>query len=211
MGNESDFQDVDKYGEPHQVPLVLANNTTLKGYGHLVQDFDTEEVEITTWPQMPGRRPLRPGTGRGGGVWEHDLLYVTKNKHLAVGLMPINDPTNVFARIPDAAAANRDFAFVRKLNYHPDGGQVFYPKDPGTAFVMLLALPGDQVKLEDIVAFYFDGTCGLQIHADVWHAFTLPATESRAVFRNKQGRVLAIVDLDTVEEFGKFLQVPLKP
>ena len=51
---------------------------------------------------------------------------------------------------------------TREANYHPDGGQVFFPvtKEP---FVLLLALPGDDIKLEDFVAFYCDGSCGVQI------------------------------------------------
>ncbi len=54
----------------------------------------------------------------------------------------------------------RDFVLTREANYHPDGGQVFYPKK-GAAFVLLLALPGDDIKLEDFVAFYCDGSCGV--------------------------------------------------
>ena len=42
--------------------------------------------------------------------------------------------------------------------------QVFYPTNGG-AFVLLLAEPGDDIKPEDFVAFYFDGTCGAQIKA----------------------------------------------
>ena len=57
---------------------------------------------------------------------------------------------------------NRKFVLTREANYHPDGGQVFFPvtKEP---FVLLLALPGDDIKLEDFVAFYCDGSCGVQI------------------------------------------------
>ena len=57
---------------------------------------------------------------------------------------------------------NRKFVFTREANYHPNGGQVFFPvtKEP---FVLLLALPGDDIKLEDFVAFYCDGSCGVQI------------------------------------------------
>ena len=57
---------------------------------------------------------------------------------------------------------NRKFVLVREANYHPDGGQVFYPVNENP-FVLLLALPGDDIKLEDFVAFYCDGTCGVQI------------------------------------------------
>ena len=48
------------------------------------------------------------------------------------------------------------------MNYHPDGGQVFFPTAKN-AYVMILALPDDDCKPEDYVAFYFDGSCGLQI------------------------------------------------
>ena len=57
---------------------------------------------------------------------------------------------------------NREFVLTRELNYHPDGGQVFFPTscDP---FVMILAPPGDDIQLSDFRAFYCDGSCGLQI------------------------------------------------
>ena len=42
--------------------------------------------------------------------------------------------------------------------------KVFYPTN-GDSFVALLALPGDDVTPRDFVAFYFDGSCGLQIKA----------------------------------------------
>ena len=46
--------------------------------------------------------------------------------------------------------------------------QVFSPKN-GDAFVCLLAPAscGDDIRLEDFVAFYFDGTFGVQIYAGI--------------------------------------------
>lgn len=49
-----------KYGDPFPVPLVVANEETLKGYGKIVTDFEKEEVEITVWPQK-GWRPICEG------------------------------------------------------------------------------------------------------------------------------------------------------
>ena len=98
---------------------------------------------------------------------------------------------------------------VREANYHPDGGQIFYPKDGG-AFVALLALPTDDVKLEDFRAFYFDGTYGLNIHANVWHQPMYPINDEMT-FIGKQGAIYACVDMDTVKEFGRYLLVPLTP
>jgi len=57
---------------------------------------------------------------------------------------------------------------IGHLNYHPDGGQLFFPLDPG-AFVVPLALPGDGITPADVVAFWFDGTQGLYIHPEIWH------------------------------------------
>jgi ureidoglycolate hydrolase len=53
-------------------------------------------------------------------------------------------------------------------NYHPDGGQLFFPLD-ARPYVVPLAKPGDDVRPEDFVAFRFDGRQGLYIHANVWH------------------------------------------
>lgn len=39
-----------KYGEPHPVPVVIATEETLKGYGTIVRNFEEAEVEITPWP-----------------------------------------------------------------------------------------------------------------------------------------------------------------
>ncbi|XP_033727525.1 uncharacterized protein LOC117316853 [Pecten maximus] len=109
---------------------------------------------------------------------------------------------------PEADTKNRKRVLTREANYHPDGGQVFFPQN-GDAFVALLALPGDDVKPEDFVAFYFDGSFGVQIHANIWHQPVYPITND-AVFLGKQGSVHACVAVDTAIEFNKYLSVPLK-
>jgi ureidoglycolate hydrolase len=98
---------------------------------------------------------------------------------------------------------------VREANAHPDGGQVFFPKSK-EAFVALLAPPGDEVHVEDFKAFYFDGSCGLQIFPDVWHQPLYPVCDE-ASFLGKQGAVHACKLFDSVVEFGKWMRVPLLP
>lgn len=51
-GEYGNFDDVfdPKYGEPHPVPIVMATDETLKGYGNIVTNFDAEEIDITPWP-----------------------------------------------------------------------------------------------------------------------------------------------------------------
>ena len=48
-----------------QVPLLIANEENLKGYGFLVNDPDHCEVEIVTWPAQ-GWRPIDAGAGNEG-------------------------------------------------------------------------------------------------------------------------------------------------
>ena len=92
-------------------------------------------------------------------------------------------------------------------NYHPDGGQLFFPLN-GEAFVCPLALPGDDVKPENFVAFYVDEGKGLYIHPNVWHEAVFPLAP-RASFYDEQGKVHARVSCNVAVEFGVFLAVPL--
>jgi len=103
--------------------------------------------------------------------------------------------------------SNRTRVLIRESNYHPDGGQVFFPKN-NDPYVAVLALPNENVQLKDFVAFYCDGSFGINIYADVWHQPLYPIN-NEAVILGKQGAVHACVSLDTVEEFGKYLSIPL--
>lgn len=197
-----------KYGEPFLVPIIQATEETLKGYGTIVTDFEKTKIEITPWP-VKGWRQLCANTGTLGGEcsgdfsykWEGDQCHAINN---AVG------GVYVTGRLPkNVSPTNRTHVLVREANYHPDGGQVFFPKK-NNPFVALLALPGDDIRMEDFVAFYFDGSFGVQIHADIWHQPVYPVCDE-AVFLGKQGAVHACVAVDTVDEFGKYLLVPLKP
>mgnify|MGYP001038506651 CR=1 FL=1 len=71
-----------------------------------------------------------------------------------------------------------------------------------------LALPGDDVKPADFVAFYVDGGQGLYIHPNVWHEAVFPLA-ARASFYDEQGKVHARVSCNIAAEFGVFLAVPL--
>ena len=44
------------------VPLVEASDQSMQGYGCLVADPDSFEIEIVRWP-APGWRPVDQGTG----------------------------------------------------------------------------------------------------------------------------------------------------
>ena len=192
--------------------LVRATAETLKGYGHLVDDFASAKVTIVTWPQ-PGWRPIVEGTGNEGGVVE-DTFEMERRGQIQYAVNHAVDRRYVTGWFDDPATAREDTApqdptllYTHEANYHPDGGQVFFSRGQAP-FVALLARPGDDVKPEDFVAFYCDGSRGIHVDPNVWHQPVFPLGE-RAVFDDRQGKVHACVSVDFVTEFGCYVAVPL--
>jgi len=197
----------------HRVPLVEATAANLEGFGEIVPDFAAAQVKMTPWP-LTGSRPMSPGvSGNEAGetegafsMWAEGGLLFGQNQ--AVGRAYIigwfDDPASARA---DKAPADRDRLYIYQANYHPDGGQIWCPRD-GTPFVAVLAKPGDDVTPDDFVAFRFDGSVGLQILPSVWHQPAAPVG-ARMTIDNKQGRVHACVDFDSLAEFGCYLEVPI--
>jgi len=196
----------------HRVPQRPATAQSMGGYGHIVSDFARERVTIVTWPQ-PDWRPIVSGTGNEGGVVEDSFVMERRGEvqhavNRAVGRSYI---TGWFTD-PALASEHRTPSdtsriYTHEANYHPDGGQIFWPRD-AAAFVALLARPGDDVRPEDFVAFLCDGSFGIHIDPGVWHQPVFPLAPS-AVFDDRQGRVHACVAIDFVSEFGCYLEVPL--
>ena len=92
-------------------------------------------------------------------------------------------------------------------NYHPDGGQLFFPQQR-SPFYVPLALPGDDVTPERFVCFRFDGRQGLYIHPNIWHegVFALFGLQR---FFDRQGAVHARVSVDFAREFGCLIEAPI--
>ncbi|MEH6546389.1 MAG: ureidoglycolate lyase [Sneathiella sp.] len=195
------------------VPVVIATDESLKGYGCLVPDYENFEIEIVTWP-LTGRRRVDEGTGNQGGTaegifefwWEGDVLWGRNNAiHDTYVLGWCCDPSEADSQNTDS---QRDQVLLWHANYHPDGGQLFYSLD-GTPFMVPLALPGDNVNPEDFVSFYCDGTQGLYIHPNIWHEGVFPIGD-KGEFFDKQGKIHGRVSANFAEEFGTLLRVPLK-
>lgn len=196
----------------HRARCVRATAENLAGYGFFVDRLDPADVEIVPWP-VSGRRPLVPGTGneggvtrgafvmqrRGGCVYAHN--HAVERAYLTGWF---GDPAD--AR-DDDAVVDRTRLLTHEANYHPDGGQIFVPRERAP-FVALLALPGDDVTLDDFVAFWCDGSRGLGIHPGVWHQPLFPCAD-RLVFDDAQGRVHACVSVDFLGEFGAYVEVGL--
>jgi hypothetical protein len=195
------------------VPLIEANEDTVKGYGCLVDDPDGFEIEIVRWPAQ-GWRALDEGTGDEAGwvegifhgEWKGDVLYGSNEAvkgHYVLGWSV--DPQRAST---ERQTAPRDQVLLWHMNYHPDGGQLFFPMDR-KPFVVPVALPGDDLTPEKVIAFWCDGTRGLYIHPNIWHEGIFPV-EDKQRFLDRQGRVHGRVSCDIGEEFGVYLRVPLK-
>lgn len=195
-----------------EAPLVVATDETLAGCGRLVDRFDPAAVTIVPWPTS-GWRTLVPGTGNEGGTVQDVFAFERRGavqyaENRAVGRRYLigwyGDPAT--AR-DDAVPASIDRLLTHEANYHPDGGQIFFPRG-GAPFVALLAPPGDDVRPESFVAYWFDGSRGVHIDPGVWHQPVFPVG-GEAEFDDAQGRVHACVSVDFVGEFGAYVAVPL--
>ncbi len=189
-------------------PLVVATPESLAGFGTLVRDRDAQKIEIVRWPAQ-GWRPVDSDSGDEGGTtegifhawWDEGRLM---GRNEAVGghyVLGFRDPPG--AALP--APAPR--VLLWHANYHPDGGQMFFPLER-KPFVVPMALPGDDVKPEHFKTFWFDGSAGLYMHPNVWHEGVFPCAPAGRFF-DRQGRVHARVSVDFAKEFGVLLEVPL--
>jgi hypothetical protein len=193
------------------MPVVEATPAALEGYGRLVDDPEDCRIEIVRWPAQ-GTRPVDAGTGDQGGTttgvfaseWRGDILY---GRNDAVGGHYIL----AYAQPPEIAREDHSRAPERMMlwhaNYHPDGGQLFFPLEREPYYVPM-ALPGDDVTPERFVCFRVAGDRGLYMHPNVWHegAFGLRGTKR---FFDRQGAVHARVSVDFAREFGCLLEAPI--
>ena len=191
--------------------IVNATCESLQGYGRLVDDPSHCQLEIVRWPAQ-GTRPIDPDSGDQGGTtegtfvseWRGDILYGRNEAvdgHYILG----------YAQAPELARTDHQAAPQRVMlwhaNYHPDGGQLFFPLDR-RPFYVPLALPGDDITPQRFVCFRFDGQQGLYIHPNIWHegVFSLGGTQR---FFDRQGAVHARVSVEFAREFGCLLEAPI--
>ena len=192
--------------------IVNATSESLQGYGRLVDDPAHCQLEIVRWPAQ-GTRPIDADSGDQGGTtqgtfvseWRGDILYGRNEAvdgHYILG----------YAQLPELARTDHDQAPQRVMlwhaNYHPDGGQLFFPLDR-RPFYVPLALPGDDITPQRFVCFRFDGQQGLYIHPNIWHegVFSLGGTQR---FFDRQGAVHARVSVEFAREFGCLLEAPIQ-
>ncbi|HEY2786572.1 MAG TPA: ureidoglycolate lyase [Fimbriiglobus sp.] len=193
------------------IPVVAATAETIAGYGRLVESPDEVEIEIVRWPAK-GWRPVDADTGNEAGTvkgvfeseWRGDILYGRNNAvggHYILGYGV--DPPE--AR--DDHSRRPERLLLWHANYHPDGGQLFFPLDR-RPFLVPLARPGDDVRPDQFVCFLVDGHNGLYIHPEIWHEGVFPISGAQR-FSDEQGAVHARVSVDFPREFKCLLEVNL--
>ncbi|CAJ1462235.1 unnamed protein product [Effrenium voratum] len=99
-------------------------------------------------------------------------------------------------------------------DYHPDGGQLFWPRQP-IPFTVCLgpAAKGDDIKPEDMRAFHVPAGKGVYIHPGTWHNGIYVAPRhtmgAAARFLTRQGKVHARISVSWAAEFQTLLRLPL--
>merc|ERR1719334_2607652 len=206
------------------VPLVEATDEVLEGYGAIVHNPDEFTVEkgtfeIVPWPTQ-GWRKLDPGTGDEAGTtegnfdleWKGDFYY---GKNLAISTSN-NTYMGGLGTVPERASltspsGSGDEIFLWMSDYHPDGGQLFWPEEK-VPFVVCLgkATYGDDIRPENMRAFYVPAGKGVYFHPGTWHneAYITPQN-SPARFFTRQGKVHGRVSVSWAEEFGTLCRVKL--
>ena len=164
------------------VPLTLATEDSLKGYGRLVRSLDEftcekKNFEITPWPTL-GWRTLDPGTGDEAGTTEGHFEVSWDGERFMGRNLAIASSNNVYLDgigvHPDVLAEKERGGegegenekergegegsgkniYLWMSDYHPDGAQLFWPIKP-ISFAVALgpATCGDDVTPSDMRAF----------------------------------------------------------
>lgn len=195
-----------------KIPVIKATTESVKGYGSLVDDPQNFEIEITRWPAK-GWRTVDEDSGNEGGTtegtfysqWKGDILYGSNE---AVGGRYILGYNKNPEDASDEINVTPERILLWHSNYHPDGGQLFFPLE-NKPFLAPVAMPGDDVKPADFICFLCDGTQGLYIHADIWHegVFAISGTQK---FLDRQGAVHARVSVNFATEFNCLVEISLE-
>jgi hypothetical protein len=194
-----------------KIPIVEATPETVKDYGWLVDDPASCTIEITRWPAQ-GKRPVDTDSGDEGGTtegifsseWKGGILYGLNEAvggHYILGYAADPDQCS------ELSLAQPEKILMWHANYHPDGGQLFFPLE-NRPFLVPVALPGDDVHPEKFICFLCNGQQGLYIHANIWHEGVF-AVSGKQRFLDRQGAVHARVSVDFAREFHCLLEIPL--
>ena len=190
-----------------EIPVVDGHEEDISDFALIVEgDPEKFEVPIVPWP-VPGERPLDPETGICAGTTEGwfssewlEGRLVGKNEAVA-GEYVIGFAVDGDESLPKAVD-------LWHMNYHPDGGQLFYSTEQ-TPFIIPVIPAGQEPEIDKAKAIYCDGTYGICLLPGVWHEGVFPIN-GNARFFTRQGRVHGRVSVDFGKEFDCLLRVSLE-
>lgn len=199
-------------------------------------DFTCEKktFEIVPWPTL-GFRKLDPMTGDEAGTTEGDFQVWWQGDFLFGKNLAINTVANHYLEgtlcgdvaratheepgvgMTEASSLAGNCIHLWMSDYHPDGGQLFFPSKASSAtpYFMCLGLKehGDEIKPTDMRAFQIPPGKGVYIHPGTWHNGVQlnkhKAQGKTHTFFTRQGRVHARVSCSWAAEFGVLLRMPM--
>ena len=189
----------------YNVPLKRLNSQNALGLGVVFTDIENAKIELCKWPTS-GKRPLISKGGYGNVIEEEFRVYWKGSTIFSAGHQ--NARGGPGGKIISEPESNSKYLLVNWLSAHLDAGEAFMPKN-GEPSIFLLAPPKEDVKPEDFVALYSDGSCGISIHPGVWHTNPLSLSEKEVVYQRKQGSIYATTDCVLTKEHNTWLKVPL--
>jgi hypothetical protein len=196
-----------------KIPSIRATKENFEdaGYGRIVANLYDQDIEIVRWPAQ-GWRPVDDDSGNEGGIaegvfisqWKGQVLFGRNEAVSGHYVLGYSEPPEVADALSNKEPER---VLMWHANYHPDGGQLFFPIDARPYFVPV-ALPGDDVRPENFVAFWFAGSEGCYIHPNIWHEGVF-ASSGMQRFHDRQGKVHARVSVDFAREFQCLLEFSL--
>ncbi|MEA5469994.1 ureidoglycolate lyase [Spirulina sp. 06S082] len=189
----------------HEVPLKPLNPENARGLGIVFTEIAEVQIELCKWPTS-GKRPLIAKGGYGTVIEEEFTIYRKGSTLFSAGHQ--NARGGATGKIISKPNSNTPYILVNWLSAHLDAGEAFIPKN-GEPSIFLVAPPQEDVKPEDFVALYSDGTLGISMHPGVWHTTPLSLCEREIVYQRKQGSIYATVDCFLSKEHNACLKIPL--
>lgn len=190
----------------YQVPLKRLNAENAQGLGVVFHSLDEVEIELCQWPTL-GKRPIVSGKGYGTVIQEDFTVYWRGSTQFSAGHQTARGgATGKMLLEPQTQERS---VLVHWLSAHLDAGEAFIPKN-GEPSIFLLAPPKEDVKPEDFVALYSDGSCGICMHPGVWHTAPLSLSPEEVVYQRKQGSIYATIDCLLLKEQNTLLKIPLR-
>ncbi len=190
----------------YEVPLKKLNSENAQGIGVCFTKFEDVEIELCRWPTQ-GKRPLISTRGYGAVIEEEFRVYWRGLTVFSAGHQ--NARGGATGKIVSDPKSHSKYVLLHWLSAHLDAGEALIPKN-GEPSIFLVAPPKEDVKPEDFLALYSDGSCGISIHPGVWHTAPISLSEKEVVYQRKQGSIYATIDCFLLKEHNTWLKIPLR-